>query len=115
MRPIPNRLLPHSVTWRARQSVDDHGKPTYGAATTVSRCMDQRGGGISGSSFGGRIGLDIDGEIAFPKGKLIVTEANEMSVFDEITLPDGLVARILHIQKPTGPSLETHHLTVVYG
>lgn len=106
MQAIPLRLLPHSIGWRVRTGVDDHGKPTYGTSTTVTGCMDARGDMDV---------LTIGGEVIVPKGRVVVGTPQGIEVDDEVTLPDGSVARVLQVLRPTGPSTSAHHETVVYG
>lgn len=106
MRPIPLRLLKQSITWEARSAVDDHGLPTYATAVTVSDCMDARGD-MEAISF--------DGEVVVPRGRVVIGSPRGVGVLDRVTLPDGLVARVLQVLKPTGPSTSTHHETVIYG
>ena len=106
MQSIPTRLLPHSITWRARSSIDDHGKPTYGNAVTVDRCMDARGDLDA---------IDVGGDVIVPMGRVVFGDAQAFAVGDELTLPDGQVARVLRVMRPTGPSTSAHHVMVVYG
>lgn len=99
-------MMPHTITHRAPASFDDYGKPVFSgaAASYRARVFYETRSTVNRAS----------GQDALSVTTVWIAGTPSLTLFDEITLPDGTKPPILNWEVPADES-GAHHVKVYFG